>query len=153
MTLDELRWHERAFDELTVSELYAILALRAQVFVVEQAAAYQDVDGHDRAARHVWAEAPDGQIVAYLRIVPAGVTFDELSIGRVITAPAARGLGLGRVLMQRGLAITGDAPLRIGAQAHLERFYGELGFVRASDEYIEDNIPHIEMTRDPTARS
>lgn len=152
MTLDDLHWHDRAFDELTVTELYAIMALRAKVFVVEQAAAYQDLDGWDQVARHVWAEV-DSKIVAYLRIVPAGTTFDEVSIGRVITAAEARGLGLGRVLMRRGLAIAGDVPMRIGAQSHLERFYNELGFVRASDEYIEDNIPHIEMTRSVTTES
>lgn len=141
-----LRWRDAAFAELTAAELHAIYALRARVFVVEQACAYQDVDDHDLAARHLWAEA-DGRIVAYLRIVPAGGKYAEQSIGRVVTAPEARGTGLGRELMRRGLALAGDAPLRIGAQAHLERFYGELGFVRASDVYDEDGIPHIEMTR------
>ncbi|HWU88131.1 MAG TPA: GNAT family N-acetyltransferase, partial [Kofleriaceae bacterium] len=86
-------------------------------------------------------------IVAYLRIVPAGAKYDEASIGRVVTAPEARGTGLGRELMRRGLAAAGRVPLRIGAQAHLEKFYGELGFVRASDVYDEDGIPHVEMTR------
>jgi len=141
-----LRWRDAAFAELTVAELHAIYALRARVFVVEQACAYQDVDDHDLTARHLWAEA-DGRIVAYLRIVPAGAKYAEQSIGRVVTAPEARGTGLGRELMRRGLALAGDAPLRIGAQAHLERFYSELGFVRASDVYDEDGIPHIEMTR------
>jgi len=140
------QWHDRAFADLTVAELYAILELRARVFVVEQACAYQDPDGVDQAARHLWAAA-GGRIVAYLRIVPAGLKFAEASIGRVVTAPEARGAGLGRELMRRALALAGGAPLRIGAQAHLERFYGELGFVRASDVYDEDGIPHVEMTR------
>jgi ElaA protein len=96
----------------------------------------------------VWAEA-DGRIVAYLRIVPAGAKYAERSIGRVVTAPEARGMGLGRELMKRGLALAGDAPLRIGAQAYLERWYTDLGFVRASDVYDEDGIAHIEMTRAP----
>ena len=80
-------------------------------------------------------------------IVPAGVKFAELSIGRVITAPRMRGRGLGRELVQRGIAAAGPVPIRIGAQAHLEAFYGELGFQRASDVYDEDGIPHIEMLR------
>ena len=140
-----LHWHERAFDELTVRELYAIVGLRERVFVVEQACVYLDADGADLVSRHLWAE--DGQIRAYLRIVPAGVKFPETSLGRVITAPEARGTGLGKALVRRGLAAVGAGPVRIGAQAHLERFYGELGFVRASDLYEEDGIPHVEMLR------
>ena len=142
----DLTWHVRTFAELTVAELYAIIALRERVFVVEQRCAYQDADGLDPVSRHVWADR-GGAIVAYLRIVPAGVKFAELSIGRVITAAEARGTGLGRELMKRGIAAAGRVPIRIGAQAHLEKFYGELGFVRASDVYDEDGIPHIEMTR------
>jgi ElaA protein len=88
-----------------------------------------------------------GAIVAYLRIVPAGVKFAEVSIGRVVTSPETRGMGLGRELMKRGIAAAGAVPLRIGAQAHLERFYCELGFTRASDVYDEDGIPHIEMLK------
>jgi ElaA protein len=142
----ELTWHQSEFDALTPAQLYAILALRQRVFVVEQACAYQDADGLDACSRHLWAER-DGAIVAYLRLVPAGAKFAELSIGRVITAPEVRGTGLGRELMRQGIAASGAVPIRIGAQAHLERFYGELGFRRASDEYDEDGIPHIEMLR------
>ena len=132
-------------------ELYAITALRERVFVVEQNCPYLDADGVDPVSRHLWA-APDSDIVgvaphAYCRIVPAGVKFVEVSIGRVITAPEARGTGLGKELMRRGLEACGDVPVRIGAQAHLEKFYGELGFVRASEPYDEDGIPHIEMLR------
>jgi ElaA protein len=142
----ELTWHVREFADLAVGELYAILALRQRVFVVEQNCAYLDADGVDAASRHLWAER-GGEVAAYLRIVPAGVKFAELSLGRVITAPEARGAGLGRELMKRGIAAAGPVPIRIGAQAHLEKFYGELGFVRASDVYDEDGIPHIEMVR------
>jgi ElaA protein len=144
----ELTWHVRTFAELTVRELYAIMALRQRVFVVEQNCPYLDADGVDDIARHLWAEQ-GGAIAAYLRIVPAGVKFAEVSIGRVITAPEARGTGLGRELMKRGIAAAGHVPIRIGAQAHLEKFYGELGFQRASDVYDEDGIPHVEMTRAP----
>lgn len=142
-----MNWHARAFDELTVHELYAILALRGRVFVVEQNCAYLDADGADQVSRHVWAADEAGAILAYARIVPAGTKFPEVSIGRVITAPEARGTGLGKELMRRGIAAAGAGPIRIGAQAHLEKFYGELGFVRASEPYDEDGIPHIEMLR------
>lgn len=144
-----LRWKDRAFDELTPAQLYAILALRERVFVVEQKCAYQDADGYDAASRHLWAEDDTGALHAYLRIVPAGVKFAEVSIGRVVTSPQARGAGLGRVLMQRGIALAGPVPVRIGAQAHLEAFYTSLGFARCSDVYDEDGIPHIEMLRAP----
>lgn len=140
-------WHAKQFDELSVHELYSILALRGRVFVVEQSCAYLDPDGADQASRHVWAADGAGPILAYLRVVPAGMKFAEVSIGRVITAPEARGTGLGKELMRRGIAACNGAPIRIGAQAHLEKFYGELGFVRASEPYDDDGIPHIEMTR------
>lgn len=142
----DLTWHERSFEALTPHELYEIMLLRQRVFVVEQNCVYLDADGADAASRHLWAER-DGKIHAYLRIVPAGVKFAEVSIGRVITAPEARGTGLGRELMRRGIEAAGAVPIRIGAQAHLERFYGELGFERTSDVYDEDGIPHIEMLR------
>lgn len=143
-----LTWHERGFDELTTRQLYAIMALRSEVFVVEQRCPYQDADGIDPYSRHLWAERDDGEIVAYLRIVPAGVKFAELSLGRVITSGKVRGTGVGRELMRRGIAAVGDeTAIRIGAQAYLERFYAGLGFVRVSEVYDEDGIPHIDMLR------
>ncbi|MGE0867333.1 MAG: GNAT family N-acetyltransferase [Kofleriaceae bacterium] len=141
-----LRWHERAFGELTVRQLYAITSLRESVFVVEQRCSYLDADGLDLVARHVWADDGD-DVRAYLRILPAGTKFTEVSIGRVVIAPSSRGTGLGRELMRRGLAACGNVPIRIGAQAHLESFYAELGFARVSDVYDDDGIPHIEMLR------
>jgi len=141
------RWHDKPFADLTTTELYAIVALRETVFVVEQHCAYLDADGVDPASRHLWATADDGAIDAYCRIVPPGLKFAEVSIGRVITSPRTRGTGLGKELMRRGIAACGPGPIRLGAQAHLEKFYGDLGFVRASDLYDEDGIPHIEMLR------
>lgn len=150
----ELHWHDRRFGELSTVQLYAILALRERVFVVEQATAYQDADGLDLAARHLWAQrgvpgAPDtpGSIDAYLRILPAGTKFDEVALGRIAVAPEARGTGLGRVLVRKGLAAVGEVPVRIGAQVYLEKFYGEFGFRRAGEPYLEDGIPHIDMLR------
>jgi ElaA protein len=144
-----LKWIDRPFAELSAIDLYTIMALREQVFVVEQKCAYQDADGIDPTARHVWAEDAAGAIHAYLRIVPAGKKFAEVSIGRVIVAPVARGTGLGKKLMKHGLAIAGEVPVRIGAQAYLEKFYADLGFVRMGNPYDEDGIPHIEMLRAP----
>lgn len=142
----ELRWHEREFAELTVEELYALTVLRERVFVVEQKCVYLDADGVDPACRHLWATRGES-IVAYCRIVPAKRVYDEIAIGRVITAPEERGTGLGRELMRRAIAICGEQRIRIGAQAHLQRFYGELGFVADGEIYDEDGIPHIQMVR------
>jgi ElaA protein len=145
-------WHDRAFWALTTDELYDLLALRARVFVVEQACAYLDPDGRDRLARHLWA-AHDGRIHAYLRILPAGARYAEAAIGRVVVAPEARGTGLARELMERGLAACAPAAVRLGAQAHLERFYGSLGFSRVGEPYDEDGIPHVEMLRPAAVRA
>lgn len=144
--MNELFWRDCAFGELSVDQLYKIVALRERVFVVEQACVYLDADGYDPASRHLWTEH-EGEIHAYLRIVPAGAKFAELSLGRIITAPEARGTGLGKALVRRGVRAAGGVPIRIAAQAHLERFYGGFGFVRASDLYDEDGIPHVEMLR------
>ena len=153
-----LTWHERGFYELSAPELYSIMLLRERVFIVEQRCIYCDADGFDTVARHLWAE-PSGyptvalaaSIAAYLRILPAEVKYAEVSIGRVVTGPGYRGKGLGRELMERGIAAAGDVPIRISAQAHLEKFYAELGFARASEVYDEDGIPHVEMLR-PASR-
>ena len=142
-----MKWHDRTFAELSTHELYAIIALRERVFVVEQNCPYQDADGYDQKARHLWATDEAGTIHAYLRIIEAGVKFPEVSIGRVITSKESRGTGLGKDLMRRGIAACGDVPIRIGAQAHLEKFYRDLGFVPVGEPYDEDGIPHIEMLR------
>ncbi|HET9625283.1 MAG TPA: GNAT family N-acetyltransferase [Kofleriaceae bacterium] len=142
-----LTWHDRAFLALTVSELYAILALRDQVFVVEQKCIYLEADGYDPPSRHLWATGADGAIHAYLRILPPGAKFAEASLGRVLVAPVARGTGLGKELMRRGLAAVGPVAVRIAAQAYLERFYNELGFHRVADPYDEDGIAHVDMIR------
>lgn len=144
--------HEKAFAELTVDELYGILALRQRVFVVEQACAYLDCDDHDQRAIHVWSSGSSSDtILAYARVLPPGEKFAEASLGRVITAPEARRTGAGRAIVARGIATVarrfGEVPIRISAQSYLERFYTELGFRRVSEEYLEDSIPHVEMLR------
>ena len=142
----DLTWYDAQFEDMATATLYGILALRSRVFVVEQRCAYDDLDGLDQRARHVWAQDL-ASVVAYLRILPAGVRHAEVCIGRVVVDAGYRAHGLGRELMRRGLVLAGAVPIRLGAQAHLERFYGELGFQRASDVYEEDGIPHIEMLR------
>lgn len=144
-----LRWHDRAFDQLSAIDLYAIVALRERVFIVEQKCLYLDADGLDLRARHVWADDQAGAIHAYLRILPAGVKYAEVAIGRVVTSPESRGSGIGKTLMKHGLVVAGNVPVRISAQAYLEKFYGDLGFVRCSENYDEDGIPHLEMLRAP----
>ncbi|HRK39265.1 MAG TPA: GNAT family N-acetyltransferase [Burkholderiaceae bacterium] len=148
-----LTWRCQPFAALTVSELYALLRLRSEVFVVEQACLFQDMDGLDDACHHLMGLDSTGQLLAYARLVPKGVTFAEASIGRVVTSPLARGSALGHALMAEALArladLWGVQPVRIGAQAHLQGFYGRHGFVAEGSGYIEDGIPHVEMCRLP----
>jgi ElaA protein len=152
-----ITWQHLAFDALSPQQLYALLQLRSEVFVMEQNCPFQDMDGADAQAMHVlgWAVA-NGQsstrsLVAYARCFPAGVKFAEASIGRVITHASLRGAGAGAELMRKAIACVqqqwGVQPIRIGAQAHLEKFYGKLGFIASSAPYMEDGIPHIEMLR------
>lgn len=145
-----LAWRVERFEELSIDRLYAVLAARVAVFVVEQNCPYQDLDGLDGCGLHV--SAFSGEIVlAYARVLPPGKRFAEPSIGRVLTTRAARGTGLGRELMRRSIAAAVSAwpgrALRISAQQHLERFYCELGFETVSEAYPEDGILHVEMYR------
>jgi ElaA protein len=143
-----------AFSDLDVATLYAWMALRQRVFVVEQNAAYQDADGVDRHASHVLAFDGD-LLVAGARVIPAGVLYADAAIGRVVCAPEARGTGLGRRLMDEALAHLrarwGDVPVHISAQAYLHDFYASLGFVVDGEGYLEDGIPHWPMTRPASA--
>lgn len=143
-----ISWRVARFDELCLDRLYAILAARVAVFVVEQDCPYQDLDGLDRCGLHLAAWSDDG-VMAYARVLPPGERFAEPSIGRVLTVQSARGKGLGRELMRRSIDVAhAHYPcrgLRISAQRYLERFYAELGFKTASESYLEDGIPHVEM--------
>lgn len=149
-------WEWLPFAALDAAALYAIVAAREEVFVVEQRCAYRDADGRDPAAWHLvgWGgERCEREVAAYLRVLLPGTRFAEHSIGRVLTTAAFRGQGLGRELMRRGLARVaeqfGAVPIRIAAQAHLADFYGSLGFVAVGEPYEEDGIPHIDMRRSP----
>jgi len=138
----------KAFNELTVHQLYEILKLRSAIFVLEQQCLYQDMDDKDKHCHHLMI-FEDNQLAAYTRLVPAGVSFSEISIGRVITNPAYRGRGLARKLMQQSIEacydLFGKQPIRIGAQLYLKDFYSSLGFIQQGEMYLEDDIPHIEM--------
>ena len=153
MTSD-VQWTWKRFGELSVDELYRVLALRSEVFVVEQKSIYQDPDGYDRGSFHLLAQLqrPEGPLLgAYLRVLPPGLKYPEASFGRVVTAPAVRGMKLGHGLVERALALLAErypgAPLRIGAQHYLVNFYGSYGFRQVGDVYDEDGIPHVDMVR------
>lgn len=145
-----IRWRFVAFDALTVRELYELLQLRSEVFVVEQACIFQDLDGADAQAMHVLGTVA-GQLVAYARCFPAGAKFPEASIGRVVTRGSRRGGGAGHVLLQQAMACLlrqwGPQPIRIGAQARLEPFYSQHDFVKTGAPYLEDGILYVEMLR------
>ncbi|WP_224250113.1 GNAT family N-acetyltransferase [Hyalangium gracile] len=149
-----LHWQWKRFEELTLEELYRLLALRQQVFVVEQTSIYQDADGYDRGSHHLLGTVPGGQepvLAAYLRVLPPGLKYPEASLGRVVTAPGMRRYGYGKLLVEKALAFIDTsfpgAPVRIGAQHYLRRFYEGFGFRTISDVYDEDGIPHIDMLR------
>jgi len=154
-SLDPLRWRCLPFDALDVHTLYRLLRLRSEVFVVEQNCVFQDMDEADAACHHLLGDRHDSQgdprLLAYARLVPAGLKFPEVSIGRVVTDPASRAGGLGHALMQAAVRevqrLWGPQPIRIGAQAQLEAFYNRHGFVSDHKPYIEDGIPHLEMIR------
>lgn len=174
-----ITWTIKQFNDLVPHELYAILRLRTEVFVVEQACVFQDMDNKDQVSWHLMGYAPlpgakpaieepgslpaspvsvteQGSdpgmgLVAYTRLVPPGVSYAYPSIGRVVTAPAVRGSGMGKLLMEKSIrelrGLFGDSPIRIGAQLYLKKFYEAFGFEQSSIIYDEDGIDHIEMTR------
>lgn len=143
-----VEWKLKKFDELNIEELYEILQLRSEVFVVEQECAYQDCDGKDKNSYHLYLES-DGRIIAYLRILKKGLSFDEMSIGRVLIHKDYRRKGIAREMMTKAISFIekelNEKEIKIQAQVYLVDFYGSLGFKKVSDEYLEDNIPHIDM--------
>lgn len=143
-----MEWANKTFSGLSVEELYQLLKLRSDVFVVEQNCVYPDLDGKDLICVHLFAKN-EKQIVAYARIVPPGVSYPEPSIGRVVTHPSFRRKGMGRILMKKAMEFcSGTYPgfdICISAQEYLQNFYQELGFQRISETYLEDGIPHLKM--------
>jgi len=154
-----LRWQWSRLPEHAAAELYAAQAARQQEFAVEQHCAFQDADGHDLYAWHLLAWDDNHALPAlagYLRVLDAGRKYSEPSIGRVLTVPPHRGIGLGRALMVEGIARTGRTwpgrPIRLAAQQRLEAFYASLGFRTVSAPYDEDGILHVDMLIDAAAR-
>ena len=140
------------FDQLTLRELYDLLALRTEVFIVEQNCVFQDADGKDALAWHCLGTNEQGELMACTRLFDIDVSYrGYVSIGRVVTSPKARGAGAGRELMRASIAyceeLFGSKPIKIGAQTYLLKFYESLGFVATGEEYLEDEIPHIGMTK------
>lgn len=145
----ELNWKYIAFDLLSPAELYEIMYLRSEVFVVEQNCVYLDPDGNDKHAFHLMGYTPDGILAAYCRILPPDITYPEASIGRVVTSPKFRAKGFAIEMMKRAIQITltqfNVDVIQIGAQSYLKKFYTSLGFKAIGEEYLEDGIPHIHM--------
>ncbi len=146
--MNDITFIYKSFSELTPYELYAILQLRNEVFVVEQNCVFQDADNKDQLSFHVMAWQND-LLAGYTRLVPAGIAYEEPSIGRVVTSPKVRQTGIGKLLMQFSIRTSyelfGKTTITIGAQFYLRKFYTSLGFQQCSDIYIEDGIQHIKM--------
>ncbi|WCM41292.1 GNAT family N-acetyltransferase [Flavobacterium sp. CBA20B-1] len=141
----------KSFQELSATDLYHILDLRNQVFVVEQNCAYLDTDGCDQAATHVLIWNNDEVLVAYARVIAPDVKYKSSSIGRVVVHASYRAKNIGHLLMKTAVQTVFDlyktGHITISAQAHLQKFYNQHGFVTSSEVYLEDNIPHVQMVR------
>ena len=145
-----VEWFCKRFEELTPYQLYDCLRLRSEVFVVEQACIYLDQDNNDQHCYHLMGYH-EKKLVAYTRIVPPAVIYEQCSIGRVATAASVRRTGIGKLLMHKSIKavynLFGQQPIKIGAQLYLKHFYESLGFLQASDIYLEDGIEHIYMIK------
>ncbi|MGR5236808.1 GNAT family N-acetyltransferase [Vibrio alfacsensis] len=147
-----INWVSLPFSQLTTTQLYEMLRLRVDVFVVEQACPYPELDGKDtlEGVYHLLGYQ-DGKLVACARLLPAGTTYDHVSIGRVVTKQSARGDGLGHQLLEQALQhcqqLWPNQTIDIGAQEHLRAFYARHGFEAISESYLEDGIPHVDMRR------
>ncbi|RZJ71919.1 GNAT family N-acetyltransferase [Flavobacterium sp.] len=146
----ELKFKIKRFEALSAAELYQILQLRSEVFVVEQNCVYQDIDGKDDVALHLFGEI-DGKIVAYARLFDKGISYEETSIGRVVVAQNVRANKFGHDLIREAINVISDefgqTEIAISAQLYLKKFYESHGFVSEGEEYLEDDIPHIHMKR------
>ncbi len=143
-------WNVQKFEELTVKQLYTYLQLRVNVFVVEQQCPYPELDGYDEEAFHL-AYIENEKLLAYARILPKGVKYNRISIGRVIVNQEVRGRGVAKELMKKSLSVIQQKwpqqEVQLQAQSHLRDFYGSFGFEAVSDDYVEDGIPHVDMVK------
>jgi ElaA protein len=146
-----IQWKIKPFEALSVNELYDLLKLRSEIFVVEQNCVYLDLDGKDKMALHLFGEF-EGKIVAHARLFKARISFDNASIGRVVVDANYRDRKWGHDLMREAIAAIAkhydEVKITIGAQLYLKKFYESHGFVQSSEMYLEDDIPHIEMKRE-----
>lgn len=143
-----MEWKIKRYKELTIEEIYNILKVRCEVFIVEQQCPYQDCDGKDERAYHLFLENNE-DIIAYLRILEKGVSYEEVSIGRFLVAKNYRKKGIAREMLTKGINFIeeslNETSIRISGQVYLKEFYESHGFKIVSDIYLEDNIPHVEM--------
>lgn len=147
----QLKWLCKSFETLTNIELYALLRLRSEVFVVEQNCVFLDMDNKDQTCYHLLGY--DGEtLVASVRLLGPNTAYKQMSIGRVVTSPAYRGTGAGKLLMEEAInqcyQLFGNGDIKIGAQLYLKRFYEGFGFTQTSDIYDEDGIDHLEMVKE-----
>ncbi|MCP2085149.1 MULTISPECIES: GNAT family N-acetyltransferase [Paraburkholderia] len=150
--LAQLEWRWKAFEDLTAAEVYAMLAARSAVFVIEQNCLYGDIDGLDSDAWHLFAFGPGEKkpaLAGYLRVLLPDADDTDIRIGRVLTTAEFRGIGVGNAMLERSLAHIRaqwpGTPIRLHAQAHLQGFYGAFGFTPVSNIHEEDGIPHVWM--------
>lgn len=147
--MEKISWQTKAFKDLTVDEFFEIIQLRTEIFVVEQNCPYQEVDEKDRKSFHLFGKTSNGQIIAVSRILPPGVSYQEISIGRVALKKEARGKGIADEMMKETFKFIesrfGKQAVRISAQHYLLNFYNKHGFTPIGEIYLEDNIPHVEM--------
>jgi ElaA protein len=146
-------WQVKHYNDLSLNEFHDLIALRIAVFVIEQNCPYQELDGKDKKSYHLICRNGNGTIVSTARIIPPGIAYPQVAIGRVVADASARGLGLGHELMRQCMRFIvdefGKVPVILSAQKHLENYYASHGFVSTGKEYLEDNIPHVEMIYTP----
>jgi ElaA protein len=147
--MEKITWETKSFKDLTIDEFFEIIHLRTAIFVVEQNCPYQEVDEKDRKSFHIYGTTEKGEMVAVSRIVPKGISYDEISIGRVALKKEYRGMGIADEMMIESLKFIeshlGKQSIRISAQQYLLNYYNKHGFKQVGEMYLEDNIPHIEM--------
>jgi ElaA protein len=148
-----LDWQIKPYSEINTNEFHDIVVLRLKAFVVEQNCIYLDLDGKDKKCYHLICRDGMGTVVGTARIVPPGMSYAEVSIGRVVIDQSIRGTGAGHLLLEHCMRYIveefGEVAIRISAQKHLEKYYGQHHFFSTGKEYLEDNIPHIEMLYSP----
>ncbi len=149
--MEKINWQTKAFKDLSVDEYWEILFLRTEIFVVEQDCPYQEVDEKDKKSFHLFGRTENGQVIATSRIVFPGISYKEVSIGRVALKKEYRGKGIADEMMHETFKFIeqefGKVPIRISAQEYLRNFYTKHDFTQVSEMYLEDDIPHIEMIR------